>query len=55
MPGKDGKPGIQAYKVNMNDYNENDILIPPSIIGEDYCLSCLNKIVVSFSFFMQIV
>ncbi|KAL0109814.1 hypothetical protein PUN28_013465 [Cardiocondyla obscurior] len=31
-PGKDGKPGIQAYKVNIHDYNnENDILIPPSI------------------------
>ncbi|XP_018050789.1 PREDICTED: uncharacterized protein LOC108688834 [Atta colombica] len=31
-PGKDGKSGIQAYKINMNDYNENDILIPPSIV-----------------------
>ncbi|XP_012525384.1 uncharacterized protein LOC105830548 isoform X2 [Monomorium pharaonis] len=31
--GKDGKPGIQAYKINLNDYkNENDILIPPSIV-----------------------
>ncbi|XP_014482592.1 PREDICTED: uncharacterized protein LOC106748509 isoform X2 [Dinoponera quadriceps] len=31
-PGRDGKPGIQTWKVNMNDYNLNDILIPPSIV-----------------------
>ncbi|XP_077274980.1 uncharacterized protein LOC143904292 isoform X2 [Temnothorax americanus] len=31
-PGKDGKSGIQAYKLRMNDDNENDLLIPPSII-----------------------
>jgi len=44
--GKDGEPGIQAWKVNVNDYNQNDILVPPSIVG---------KILMrTISFFMQI-
>ncbi|CAL7948986.1 unnamed protein product [Xylocopa violacea] len=33
-PGQDGKPGITAWKVNMNDYNINDLLIPPSILDD---------------------
>lgn len=32
--GKDGEPGLQAWKVNVNDHNPNDILIPPSIVGK---------------------
>ncbi|EFN84578.1 Gliomedin [Harpegnathos saltator] len=32
-PGRDGEPGVQAWKVNNNDYvNVNDVLIPPSIV-----------------------
>ncbi|XP_015431074.1 PREDICTED: uncharacterized protein LOC107187475 [Dufourea novaeangliae] len=32
LSGQDGRPGITAWKVNMNDYNVNDLLIPPSIL-----------------------
>ena len=35
-PGQDGRPGITAWKVNMNDYNINDLLIPPSILGKHF-------------------
>lgn len=34
LPGQDGKPGITAWKVNMNNYNTDDLLIPPSILGK---------------------
>jgi len=40
-PGKDGEPGIQAWKVNVNDYNQNDILVPPSIVGKILMISFL--------------
>ncbi|XP_035720622.1 gliomedin-like isoform X1 [Vespa mandarinia] len=33
--GQDGKPGISAWKVHMNDYNVNDLLIPPSILEDN--------------------
>lgn len=48
MPGKDGMPGIQAYKVNINDHSMHDILIPPSIVGGEDWLYSFNEINVFF-------
>ncbi|KOX68789.1 Lachesin [Melipona quadrifasciata] len=42
-PGQDGRPGITAWKVNMNDYNINDLLIPPSILDDQILPTTLNS------------
>ncbi|XP_068986709.1 uncharacterized protein [Bombus flavifrons] len=42
-PGQDGRPGITAWKVNMNDYNINDLLIPPSILDDRMLPSTVNS------------
>ncbi|XP_054013696.1 uncharacterized protein LOC128895270 [Hylaeus anthracinus] len=42
-PGQDGRPGISAWKVNMNDYNVNDLLIPPSILDDRMLPASLNS------------
>ncbi|XP_076175562.1 uncharacterized protein LOC143150891 isoform X2 [Ptiloglossa arizonensis] len=43
LPGQDGRPGITAWKVNMNDYNVNDLLIPPSILDDRLLPATLNS------------
>ncbi|XP_076630956.1 uncharacterized protein LOC143346601 [Colletes latitarsis] len=43
LPGQDGRPGITAWKVNMNDYNVNDLLIPPSILDDRMLPATLNS------------
>lgn len=36
LSGQDGRPGITAWKMNMNDYNVHDLLIPPTILGKTF-------------------
>lgn len=43
LPGKDGRPGISAWKVNMNDYNINDLLVPPSILDDPMLSTTSNS------------